>query len=152
MIIPHKEMFDISRIGQAQEKCLILLLMIDICIETTKKAFIGCGRFFGWCLYLTPCPNYLCFKASFAPIYVSWWKKDCSLWLISFGTPFIMELRPKKIFESKTWLDSKILINICGFFSTTVIFASLFSLFFASVDRFSFRVTNHRIRNFKCHI
>ena len=51
-------------------------------------------------------------------------------------------LSSRKTFESKTWLDSKILINICGFISTTVIFASLFSLFFASVDRFSFRVFN----------
>ena len=51
-----------------------------------------------------------------------------------------------KNIESKTWLDSKILINICGFIWTTVIFASLFSLFFASVDRFSFRVFNRHLK------
>ena len=104
------------------------------------KAIIGRCRFFGGCICPAAGFTYLCFKTSFTSIYVYRWPEDSSLCLILiFSWEEYWNVSWKNL-ESKSWLDSKILINICGFISTTVIFASLFSLFFASVDRFSLRV------------
>ena len=143
MIWLRKEMFDISRIGHVHENYFTLSIIILSPRWKWKKlgnglkAIIGRGRFFGGCICPAAGFTYLCFKTSFTSIYVYRWPEDSSLCLILiFSWEEYWNVSWKNL-ESKSWLDSKILINICGFISTTVIFASLFSLFFASVDRFS---------------
>ena len=108
-----------------------------------QKSFHWLWRIF-WLVPLSYRLSLLFIFQGFIRIHLHILMKKGLFFITDFGT---YHWSPIKIFVSKTWLDSKILINICGFFSTTVIFASLFSLFFASVDRFSFRVTNHRIRH-----
>ena len=150
MTWPPKEMFAISRIGQAYDVyCSQCLTVKPRRCSTDKlkrpQSFHWPWRTFLWeflpyhLFYLFTLEGFVrtrllisMTKGSFFPL-MRW----------SRTTPVSDEC--EKNIESKTWLDSKILINICGFISTTVIFASLFSLFFASVDRFSFRVFNrHR--------